>query len=30
MDETGCTFEEACDELGIKEEDFINKGTAIG
>ncbi|MBD7910473.1 MULTISPECIES: hypothetical protein [Clostridium] len=30
MDETGCTFEEACDELGIKEDDFINKRTIKG
>lgn len=22
MDETGCTFEEACTSLGLSEEDF--------
>ena len=25
MDDEGCSFEEACEELQVKEEEFINE-----
>jgi len=30
MDEEGCSFEEACEDLHVKEEEFINERPVEG